>query len=288
MPLNAFIHEGVAARIVEKKGGVSERCEINRQIRADNKLLRELKALVKKLADSARDAVTALARKLETIRANMIGSFYALRYNGNRRSEAQKYLDQAVPLYDRYIALHEAVKTHKADLHRLQKEKDALPVVSIRKRRDLTSQIEEKEAEITKLQKRKKAVMQTCGKTDHAGMQEIQQQIAMAKAAIRHVDDRQAVIQEAVAKSKRSFLELLKNPEEYDLDVLEQERLAVRNETETLMRSEIEDKTNVPIQEELYADSLKDAEKSLTMQTGPQSKEQQEKENKQKKNDWIR
>ena len=273
---------------MEKKGGVSERCEINRQIRADNKLLRELKALVKKLADSARDAVTALARKLETIRANMIGSFYALRYNGNRRSEAQKYLDQAVPLYDRYIALHEAVKTHKDDLHRLQKEKDALPVVSIRKRRDLTSQIEEKEAEITKLQKRKKAVMQTCGKTDHAGMQENQQQIAMAKAAIRHVDDRQAVIQEAVAKSKRSFLELLKNPEEYDLDVLEQERLAVRNETETLMRSEIEDKTNVPIQEELYADSLKDAEKSLTMQTRPQSKEQQEKENKQKKNDWIR
>jgi len=73
------IHEGVAARIVEKKGGISERCEINRQIRADNKLLRELKALVAKLAESARDAVTVLARKLETIRANLIGSFYALR-----------------------------------------------------------------------------------------------------------------------------------------------------------------------------------------------------------------
>ena len=136
------IHEGVAARIVEKKGGISEKCEINRQIRADNKLLRELKALVAKLAESAKDAVAVLARKLETIRANMIGSFYALRYNGNRRSEAQKYLDQAVPLYDRYIALHEAIKTHKNDLRRLQKEKDALPVVSIRKRRDLTSQIE--------------------------------------------------------------------------------------------------------------------------------------------------
>jgi len=130
--------------------------------------------------------------------------------------------------------------------------------------------------------------MQKCGKPDHAGMQEIQQQIAMAKAAIQHVDDRQTAIQDAISKSKRSFLDLLKNPEEYDLDVLEQERLAVRNETETLMRSEIEDKTNVPIQEELYADSLKDAEKSLTMQTRPQSKEQPEKENKQKVNDWIR
>ena len=232
------IHEGVAARIVEKKGGISERCEINRQIRADNKLLRELKALVANLAESARDVVTVPARKLETIRANMIGSFYALRYNGKRRSEAQKYLDQAAPLYDRYIALREAIKTHKTDLTRLQKEKDALPVVSIRKRRDLTSQIEEKEAEIAKLQKRKKAVMQKCGKTDHAGMQEVQKQIAVARAAIQHVDDRQAVIQEAIAKSKLSFLDLLKNPKISDLAALIQECIVFRPEAETTMRSE--------------------------------------------------
>ena len=267
---------------MEKKGGISERCEINRQIRADNKLLRELKALLAKLAESARDAVTVLARKLETIRANMIGSFYALRHNGKRRSEAQKYLDQAVPLYDRYIALREAIKTHKTDLTRLQKEKDALPVVSIRKRRDLTSKIEETEAEIAKLQKRKKAVMQKCGKPDHAGMQEIQKQIAMAKAAIQHVDDRQAAIQEAIAKSKRSFLELLKNPEEYDLDVLEQERLAVRPDAEAAMRFEIEDKTYGTIQEKLYTDSLEDAEESLTIHEKQQSKKLAEREEKEK------
>ena len=276
------IHEGVTARIVEKKGGISERCEINRQIRADNKLLRELKALVAKLAESVRDAVTGLARKLETIRANMIGSFYAMRHNGKRRSEAQKYLDQAVPLYDRYIALREAIKTHKTDLTRLKKEKDALPVMSIRKRRDLTSQMEETEAEIVKLQKRKKAVMQKCGKPDHAGMQEIQKQIAMAKAAIQHVDDRQAAIQEAIAKSKRSFLELLKNPEEYDLDVLEQERLAVRPDAEAAMRFEIEDKTYGTIQEKLYTDSLEDAEESLTIHEKQQSKKLAEREEKEK------
>ena len=260
------IYEGVAARIVEKKGGVSERCEINRQIRADNKLLRELKALVKKLAESAREAVTVLARKLETIRANLIGSFYALRYNGKRRSEAQKYLDQAVPLYDRYIALREAIKTHKTDLTRLQKEKDALPVVSIRKRRDLTSQMEEKEAEIAKLQKRKKAAMQECGKADHAGMQEIPKQIAMAKAAIRHVDDRRAAIQEAIAKSKRSFLELLKSSPEYDRVGLEQERMAFRNEAEAATRNEIKEKTGVQIQEAIYGESQKMTEKTLENQ----------------------
>ena len=38
------IHEGVVARALEKKGIVSERCELNRQIKADNALLQELKA----------------------------------------------------------------------------------------------------------------------------------------------------------------------------------------------------------------------------------------------------
>ena len=38
------IHEDYIAQDMEKKGMVAERCEINRQIRADNKLLRELKA----------------------------------------------------------------------------------------------------------------------------------------------------------------------------------------------------------------------------------------------------
>ncbi len=40
------IHEGVVARALEKKGVISDRCEINRQIKADNALLRELKATV--------------------------------------------------------------------------------------------------------------------------------------------------------------------------------------------------------------------------------------------------
>ena len=46
------IHEGVAAQALERKGIISERCELNRQIRADNALLRELKAEIKKLAGS--------------------------------------------------------------------------------------------------------------------------------------------------------------------------------------------------------------------------------------------
>ena len=41
------IYEGISARIIEKKGNVSERCELNRQIKEDNRILREIKKRIK-------------------------------------------------------------------------------------------------------------------------------------------------------------------------------------------------------------------------------------------------
>lgn len=55
------IHEGVTARALEKKGILSDHCEINRQIKADNALLRERKATVKKLMQAVTNTVPAIA-----------------------------------------------------------------------------------------------------------------------------------------------------------------------------------------------------------------------------------
>ena len=54
------------------------------------------------------------------------------------------------------------------------------------------------------------------------------------------------------------------------------------------MRSEIEEKTGAPLQEQLYRDSLEDTEKALTVQKKQQLKEQAIKDDKQKKKGWIR
>ena len=47
------IHEGYIAQNMEKKGLIADRCEINRQIRADNRILRELKNTDKKKLGSS-------------------------------------------------------------------------------------------------------------------------------------------------------------------------------------------------------------------------------------------
>ena len=58
------IHEGVVARALEKKGIVSDRCELNRQIKADNALLRELKTTVKKLMQALKRQLKHLFLRL--------------------------------------------------------------------------------------------------------------------------------------------------------------------------------------------------------------------------------
>ena len=58
------VHEGVIARALEEKGVISDRCELNRQIKRDNTLLRELKAQVKKLMQAVKNTIPALAEAI--------------------------------------------------------------------------------------------------------------------------------------------------------------------------------------------------------------------------------
>ena len=80
---------------------------------------------------------------------------------------------------------------------------------------------------------------------------------------MQHIDGRQNNILENIAKSKRSFLDMLKSAPDHDLDALEQERTAVRPDAEAIMKAEITKKTGMPVQETLYDESRKAAEKEL-------------------------
>ena len=74
------VHEGVVARAMEKKGIISDRCELNRQIKTDNALLRELRGQVKKLAQAVKNTLPALAEAMENLRKNLLLFCYQLGY----------------------------------------------------------------------------------------------------------------------------------------------------------------------------------------------------------------
>ena len=96
------IHEGYIAQNMEKKGMIADRCEINRQIRADNKMLRELKAKVAKLAEAVEKSIPIIAETLEAIRNHMIFIQYHLLHNEMQKEVIHDWMNHFNPILNKY------------------------------------------------------------------------------------------------------------------------------------------------------------------------------------------
>lgn len=115
------IHEGVVARVLGDKGIVSDRCELNRQIRRDNALLRQLKAEVQRLVEAVRNSITALSKASERLRANMIVFAYQVLHARRMQKQAKQEIHRIAPKLIKYNEL-------VAQIRAKQKEKKALLV----------------------------------------------------------------------------------------------------------------------------------------------------------------
>ena len=112
------IHEGVTAQALERKGIISDRCEINRQIKADSVLLRELKAAARKLAQAVKDTLPAIAEAMEKLRSRVLILCYQLSHIRSGKAHIQKSLAVWKPELERYTGLVQQIKEkskeHKA------------------------------------------------------------------------------------------------------------------------------------------------------------------------------
>lgn len=133
------IHEGVSARAVGGKGKLTERAEINRLIRKDNKLLRSLRETVKRLTDAVMNSVEKIAEKLETLRINLVKLNFRRGVVRGEKSSAESYVvDTGSSLTDaeglmkeleeKQAALNDVTKKLNRTLKMMKKTRDALIV----------------------------------------------------------------------------------------------------------------------------------------------------------------
>ena len=167
------IHEGVVARALEKKGIISDRCEINRQIKADNALLRELKATVKKLMQAVKNTVPAIAEAMEKIRSSILIFSYQLRYIGVGKHSMGKRVNAVNPELERYAGLVQQIKEKSKERKNLLAEKKETPFYQIPKLHDLTRRITELTEEIEKLKTEKDFLLRSLDCTDDAGISDV-------------------------------------------------------------------------------------------------------------------
>ena len=103
------VHEGASARRMEQMDFVADRCELNREIRADNALIRELKALIAKLVKAVRMTLAEITRAMEQARQDIIVLTYGIFHNRKGREK-----DVTGQYQERYDAA-DAALTRKID-----------------------------------------------------------------------------------------------------------------------------------------------------------------------------
>ena len=96
------IHEGVAARAMEAKGFISDRCELNRQIKADNALLSVLRETVEKLTAAFENTAAGIAAALEAARERIVISTYGIRHIISQQNKLFPFIERRIQLKQQY------------------------------------------------------------------------------------------------------------------------------------------------------------------------------------------
>ena len=153
------IHEGYIAQNMEKNGMIADRCEINRQIRTDNKKLRELKARVAKLAQAVEKSIPIIAETLEAIRNHMIFTQYHLLHNEIQKEVIHDWMNHFNPILNKYNTVKKKLKAKVTERKELNVQKDKTSILNPIQHIKLNQQLTTITEEIEELKSRKEQLI---------------------------------------------------------------------------------------------------------------------------------
>ena len=226
------IHEGVTARALEKKGIITDRCEINRQIKADNALLRELKATVKKLMQAVKNTVPAVAEAMEKLRGSMLIFSYQLRHIGVGKNNMGRRVKAVKPELERYTGLVQQIKEKTKERKTLLAEKKETPFYQIPKLHDLSRRIAELTEELEELKSEKAALLNTLDCADDASISEVKKQIVTMETALKKLEEQESKYAAELEDALKQYADLKAQAADVDAVELMDARLDIRPDRE--------------------------------------------------------
>ena len=202
------IHEGYIARDMEKKGMISDRCELNRQIRSDNRLLGELKKQVAKLTKSIKESIPAIAEALENIRGAMIIFQYQMLHNEMQTVSAKDWIKITKPVIEKYKATKQEIHKKQEERKILKTKKQKLSILNPLQHYQLNQQITTLTEDIEELKSKKNFLMGEIYCHNETEMKNAestikQQSVFLEKLAVQHQS-----LNEQLEKNLKKFTEL--------------------------------------------------------------------------------
>ena len=235
------IHEGVTVQALERKGIVSDRCEMNRQIRADNALLRKLKAEIKKLAALVVRTVPAIAEGLEKLRSRVLIFCYQLSHIRSGKSHIQKSLAVWKPELERYTGLVQQIKEKSKERKTLVAEKKALPIYHVKRHKALAVRIAELTEDLEELSSEKALLFQKLEYAEDAGAEEFRKDIATMEAGLKKLEAQEQRYSAELDKALAEYAELKAQASDFDSVELYQARQVLRPAQEKAAERQLEE-----------------------------------------------
>ena len=235
------IHEGAAAQALERRGIISARCELNRQIKADNTLLRELKAEIKKLAALVARAVPAIAEGLEKLRSLVLIFCYQLSHIRSGKSHIQKSLAVWKPELEHYTGLVQQIKEKSKERKALVAEKKELPIYHVKHHKALAVRIAELTEDLEELRSEKALLLQKFEYAEDAGAEAFRKDIATMEAGLKKLEAQEQKYSAELDKALDEYAELKAQAAEFDPVELYEARWAIRPTQEKESEKQLED-----------------------------------------------
>ena len=235
------IHEGVTVQALERKGIVSDRCEMNRQIRADNALLRELKAEIKKLAALVARTVPAIAEGLEKLRSRVLIFCYQLSHIRGGKSHIQESLAVWRPELERYTGLVQQIKEKSKERKSLVAEKKELPIYHVKRHKALAVRITELTEDLEELRSGKALLLQKFEYAEDAGAEAFRKDIAIMEAGLKKLEAQEQKYSAELDKALDEYAELKAQAADFDPVELYKARQAIRPAQEKAAERQLEE-----------------------------------------------
>ena len=188
------ITEGVIARAMEAKGFISDRCELNRQIKADNARLRVLREIVEKLTSAMENTAAGIAAALEAARERIIISTYGIRRIINRQNRLYPSINRRIAIREEYDEVRKSIRTKAKERKGLQAEKKALSPLHIKRHLELASQIAGLTEEIEELRSQKNRILARAKCHDDEGMKTFTANLEQAKRNYNDLIERKTAL----------------------------------------------------------------------------------------------
>ena len=211
------IHEGVAARAMEKKGIVSDRCELNRQIKADNALLRELKDLVAMLTEFVADAATSVTDQLTKLREKLIVICYQIKVIIKSKDKRTATIQATQPKLKRYNELVQQIRQKSKARKALVAEQKNTSKLNLIKQHDLSRQITTLTEELEELRSEKENLLLDLGCADDAGVKAVQSEVTAMEASLHKLDEQKEKYSVELDETLQQYKQLQSQAEAEDL-----------------------------------------------------------------------